>query len=85
MRKICVTAIMALCVVMTLAAQTTQKLTATKASEYGIIYSLPTTVVDVTIETQTTVKRPGEFYRYAKKYLNVDNAISNESMSTEIK
>ena len=47
-------------------AQTTQKITATKANEYGIIYSLPTTVIDITVETETTVKKPGEFYKYAK-------------------
>lgn len=85
MRKLGVTIIMVLGVVVSMAAQTTQKLTATKASEYGIIYSLPTTVVDITIETQTIVKRPGEFYRYAKKYLNADDAISVESQATALK
>lgn len=85
MRKLGVTIIMVLGVVVSMAAQTTQKLTATKASEYGIIYSLPTTVVDITIETQTTVKRPGEYYRYAKKYLNADDAISAESQTTVLK
>ena len=70
---------------LSLNAQTTQKLTATKASEYGIIYSLPTTVVDITLETETTVKKPGEFYRYAKKYLNSDDAISAEFKTTRLK
>ena len=42
-------------------AQTTQKLTANKANEYGLIYSLPQTVLDITIEAERTVKRPGEF------------------------
>lgn len=47
-------------------AQTTQKLTATKASEYGLIYNLPSTVFDITIETECTEKQPGEYYKYAK-------------------
>lgn len=51
------------------AAQTTQKLTANKLSEYGLIYMLPTTVVNVTLEVQCTHKTPGPFYQYAKKYL----------------
>ena len=34
------------------AAQTTQKLTATKANEYGLIYSLPVTELDITIEAE---------------------------------
>lgn len=85
MRRTYLTAIVAMCIGLSLSAQTTQKLTATKASEFGIIYSLPTTVIDITLETETTIKKPGEFYRYAKKYLNADNAIATESKSTTLK
>ncbi len=59
-------------VVMPAVSQTTQKLTASKINEYGLIYTLPLTVVDVTVEAEKTVKTPGEFFRYAKKYLNLD-------------
>ncbi len=52
-------------------AQTTQKLTASKMNEYGLIYALPLTALDVTLEAERTVKTPGEFYRYASKYLGV--------------
>lgn len=51
-------------------AQTTQKLTATKASEYGLIYNLPRTALEVTIAAEKTVRTPGEFCKYAVKYLN---------------
>lgn len=51
-------------------AQSTSKLTATKASEYGLIYTLPRTAFEVTIAAEKTVKTPGEFYQYAKKYLD---------------
>ncbi len=50
-------------------AQTTQKLTANKLSEYGLIYSLPLTTINVTVEAECSVKTPGPFYQYAKKYL----------------
>lgn len=60
-------------------AQTTQKLTASKVNEYGLIYTLPNTVFDITIEVEREVKTPGEYYRYAKKYLNVENPISEKS------
>ncbi len=70
---------------MTSAAQTTQKLTATKANDYGIVYSLPTTVLDITIETRTEIQEPGEFYKYAKKYLNEDNPIDKYSIKTTVK
>lgn len=70
---------------LSLMAQSTQKLTATKASEYGIIYSLPQTVLDITIETEYEVKKPGEYYQYAKKYLNTDEAITTHSERVKLK
>lgn len=66
-------------------AQTTQKLTATKANEYGLIYSLPTTVLDITIEAEHTVRLPGEFFLYAKKYLNVDDPVLQKSEGWTVK
>lgn len=52
------------------AAQTSTKLTATKASEYGLIYTLPLTAFEVTVAVEKTVSTPGEFYQYARRYLN---------------
>lgn len=66
-------------------AQTTQKFTATKANDYGLVYSLPLTVLDITIEAERVVKKPGEFYKYAKKYLNVDNPVTEPSESWSVK
>ena len=85
MKKSWIITSLALCMSMSFSAQTTQKLTATKASEYGIIYTLPSTVVDITIETEKTVKKPGEIYRYAKKHFNANNAIDRESESITLK
>lgn len=59
-------------ITLTAFAQTTQKLSATKLNEFGLIYSLPTTVIDVTVETQLTERQPGEFYQFSKKYLGID-------------
>lgn len=78
-----------LCVVAMLAAattqaQTTQKLSATKANDYAITYTLPKTAIDVTIVTGKIVETPGEFYQYAKKILNIDNPISEKSVSYRI-
>ncbi len=53
-------------------AQTTQKFTATKANEYGLVYSLPVTVLDLTIEAERIDRVPGEFYNYCRKYLGLD-------------
>ncbi|WP_280121924.1 DUF4831 family protein [Duncaniella muricolitica] len=60
------------CAVAGTSAQTTSKLTASKANEYGLIYTLPLTSFEVTIAAEKTVRTPGEFYQYAKKYLNTD-------------
>lgn len=65
-------------------AQTAQRLEATKANDYAVIYSMPATMVDVTLEAEITVKRPGEFYKYAPKYLNVNNPITAESHSVKL-
>ncbi|MDE6627792.1 MAG: DUF4831 family protein [Muribaculaceae bacterium] len=69
----------------TAGAQTTQRLSATKANEYAIVYTLPTTQLSVTLEAEITVKRPGEFYKYAKKYLDIDNPITAESRTATLK
>lgn len=66
-------------------AQTTQRLTASKANEYGLIYSLPMTVIDITIEAEHTEKTPGEFYNYARKHLNITDAITKPTKSVHIK
>lgn len=67
-----------------LSAQNVQRFTAGKANEFGLVYSLPLTRVDVVVEAERTVKRPGEFYRYSKKYLNID-PIAEEQTSWRIK
>lgn len=65
-------------------AQTAQHLNATKANDYAIVYSLPRTAIDITVEAEITVKKPGEFFKYAPKYLHVNNPITAESHSARI-
>ncbi len=64
--------------------QTTKKLSPVKAEEYGLVYSLPLTEIDVTVEVEKTVKTPGEFYQYAKKYLMMQ-PITAPSVSWKLK
>lgn len=66
-------------------AQQAQRITATKANEYGLAYTLPATAVDITIEAEFTREEPGEFYKYALKYLNIDNPITEPSLSATVK
>lgn len=65
-------------------AQTTQRLTATKANEYGLIYSLPVTDIDITVETSHIRRTPGEFYNYARRHLAIDDAIREPSTTVEV-
>lgn len=76
---------LALCVSALAFGQTTTKLTATKANDFGIVYSLPITTLDITIETEITERTPGELYNYAKLYLNIDDAITKPSKTANIK
>ena len=48
-------------VAMAAPAQTAQRMAATKANDYALVYPLPVTQLAVTLEAQITVKRPGEF------------------------
>lgn len=82
----CLYAIIATAIaVQPLSAETTQKLSATKANEYALVYSLPNTVIDITLETEKTVRTPGEFFNYAKRILNVDNPVAQPSVDYTLK
>ncbi|MDD2961059.1 MAG: DUF4831 family protein [Muribaculaceae bacterium] len=67
-----------------LLAQQTTKFTAAKHNEYGLVYSLPTTHVEVEIEAQKTTKTAGPYYKYAKKYLNIENPITEDSQEWKL-
>ncbi|MDE6086169.1 MAG: DUF4831 family protein [Muribaculaceae bacterium] len=66
-------------------AQTVQKFSGGKAGETGITYNLPNTAIDITIETELTVKKPGELYKYARRYFNISDPITKESAQATVK
>ena len=43
----------------------------------GVTYYLPDTRIEITVNTACITYTPGEFNRYAERYLRIDNAISN--------
>ncbi len=57
-----------------LGAQQVTRLSATKANDFGIVYSLPQTALQITLQAEGTVKTPGEFYQYAERYLGPEAA-----------
>lgn len=70
---------------LSLPAQNTVKLTASKANDFGIAYSLPITEFDIVIETQLTERQPGELANYANRLLNISDAITQPSYSASVK
>lgn len=71
--------------VMPMGAQESQKLTANKHNEYGLIYSLPVTHLNIEVEAVKTIKKAGPYYKYAKKYLGVSDVVSSDSQTWAIK
>lgn len=65
-------------------AQSTQKLSASKANDYGLTYQLPRTAVDVSVVAEFTERTPGEFHNYARRYLNITDAITEPSIKVDV-
>jgi hypothetical protein len=54
---------------------------ASKATNYGITYSLPKTALVVNAEVIKTSAKAGPFFRYAEKYLGVKNVVAEDKVS----
>lgn len=65
-------------------AQNTIKLSTSKTNDYGIVYSLPRTHLDIQILAKRTTRKAGPFCQYAKKYLSTDDAIMEDRQDIEI-
>ncbi|MDE7412828.1 MAG: DUF4831 family protein [Muribaculaceae bacterium] len=59
--------------------QQTKLLTADKHNEYGLAYTLPTTVLDIEVTAQRTVSKAGKYYQYAKKFIGTDKVVKADS------
>ncbi|MDE6342114.1 MAG: DUF4831 family protein, partial [Muribaculaceae bacterium] len=60
-------------------AQSTKVLTAEKANEYGVVYTLPVTAIEVEVTATHQVARKGPFFQYAKKYLGASDVVKEDS------
>lgn len=61
--------------------QQTKILTAEKHNEYGLVYSLPTTGLRITVTAQRTTKKAGPYRQYAKRYLGTANVVEEDAVS----
>lgn len=64
---------------LTATAQQTKVLTADKHNEYGLVYSLPLTALEITVTARHDVAKRGPFYQFAGKYMGTDNVITQDS------
>lgn len=64
--------------------QATKVLTAEKSNEYGIVYSLPQTALEIDVTARHRVSKKGPFYLYAKKYIGTTDVIKEDSEMWEI-
>lgn len=60
-------------------AQATRILTADKGNDYGIVYSLPQTAVEVTVTVRHDIFVEGPYSKYAKKSIGTSDVISESS------
>lgn len=67
-----------------LVAQNTIKMSAVKANDYGVAYSLPQTSIVVDVTYTKVTRTAGEFYQYADRYLNVADPITENSTSYKL-
>ena len=51
----------------------------------GVSYFLPKTAFRVTVITEKTVTKPGDFYKYADRYLRLQNVPTEESVEWHLK
>ncbi len=64
--------------------QATKVLTAEKSNEYGIVYSLPQTALEVEVTARHQVAKRGPFYLYANKYIGTSDVVKEDSETWEI-
>lgn len=65
-------------------AQQTRVLTADKHNEYGLVYTLPKTALEISVDARRTVRTPGKYARYAKQYMGIDKVVNEATSDWEI-
>jgi hypothetical protein len=61
-----------------------EKKVATKATGYGVTYSLPKTSLIIQAEVTKTTAKTGPYYKYAEKYLGIKEVVTEDLTSYEL-
>lgn len=62
-----------------LAAQNTKRVTAETYNDYGLVYSLPTTALSITLKAEHIVSTAAPFAQYSKKYIGTASSVKENS------
>ena len=65
-------------------AQQTKILTAEKHNEYGLVYTLPTTALQITVTARRETRKAGPFRQYAKHYLGTTNVVGEDQVTWKV-
>ncbi|MDO5570610.1 MAG: DUF4831 family protein [Bacteroidales bacterium] len=65
-------------------AQEATKVTAGKHNDFGLAYSLPTTMLEVEVQTTKISVKAGPYYKYAEKYLGVQEIVTEDMVTWEL-
>lgn len=64
--------------------QQTKILTAEKHNEYGLVYSLPTTALQITVTATRETRKAGPYRRYAQRFLGTSGVVEEDRVSWTI-
>lgn len=65
-------------------AQQTKILTAEKHNEYGLVYSLPTTALQIRVTAAREIRKAGPFSQYAKRFLGISDVITEDRVTSGV-
>lgn len=77
--KIILTAFIAITGFLVAPAQQTKILTAEKHNEYGLVYTLPITALDIEVTAVKETRKAGPYFNYAKKYIGTDKVVREDA------
>lgn len=79
-KKLAVAIVVVACGPLVSSAQQTRLLTADKSNDYGIVYQLPQTGIEVTASATRSVSLAGPFYQYAAKFIGTDKVVREDKV-----
>ena len=68
------------CLFIPVQSQNVVKMSAVKANNYGVAYTLPKTAIRLTADVTKIIRKRGEYYQFAERFLNISNPVVNDEV-----